>query len=90
MQLSLLAFVRKEAVLSSSISNYPDDKPVALAIAALSEGVLTDDPPSPCGNCRQVIAEEESRTGNRIKIILSGKNKTQIIDGISESSSFAI
>jgi cytidine deaminase len=73
----------ERTVLSGSISNYPDDKPVALAIAALSKGMLTGDPPSPCGNCRQVIAEEEIRTGNSIKIILSGKNKIQIIDGIS-------
>ena len=49
----------------------------------MTEDGLTDESPSPCGNCRQVIAEEESRTGNKIKIILSGKNKTQIIEGIS-------
>jgi len=44
----------------------------------MTEEGLTDDFPAPCGNCRQVIAEEESRTGNKIKIILAGKNKTQI------------
>jgi hypothetical protein len=30
-----------------------------------------------------VIAEEESRSGNQIKIILSGKDKTFIIDSIT-------
>lgn len=69
--------------LSNSISNYPNDKPVAIAIAAMSEDGLTDDPVPPCGNCRQVIAEEESRTGNQIRIILSGKNKTLVIESIS-------
>jgi len=73
----------ERSALSNSISNHPEDKPVALAIAAMTEEGLTDDFPAPCGNCRQVIAEEESRTGNKIKIILAGKNKTQIIDGIS-------
>lgn len=73
----------ERSALFNSISNHPEDKPVALAIAAMTEEGLTDDFPSPCGNCRQVIAEEESRTGNKIKIILSGKNKTQIIEGIS-------
>ncbi|MGC1391692.1 MAG: cytidine deaminase [Bacteroidales bacterium] len=72
----------ERSALSCSISNYPEDKPVALAIAALTDDGLTDDSPSPCGNCRQVIAEEESRSGNKIKIILSGKNKTLIFDGI--------
>jgi len=72
----------ERSVLSNSVSNYPDDKITALAIAALAQDVLTENPPSPCGSCRQVIAEEESRTGKKIKIILSGKNKTHIIDGI--------
>jgi cytidine deaminase len=70
-------------VLSNSISNHHNDKPKAMAIAAMTEDGLCDDPVSPCGNCRQVIAEEESRTGNRINIILSGKNKTLVIDSIS-------
>ena len=73
----------ERSALSNSISNYPEDKPVALAIASMTDEGLTEEPPSPCGSCRQVIAEEESRTGNEIKIILSGKNKTQIIMGIS-------
>jgi hypothetical protein len=30
-----------------------------------------------------VIAEEESRIGGQIKIILSGKNKTIVVEGIS-------
>lgn len=72
----------ERSALSNSISNHPNDKPVALAIAAIVKNDYTEDTPSPCGSCRQVIAEEEARTGNKIRIILSGKNKTQIIDGI--------
>jgi cytidine deaminase len=68
--------------LSNSISNYPNDKPVVIAIAAMTEDGLTDNPFPPCGNCRQVIAEEESRTGNQIRIILSGKDKTIVINSI--------
>jgi cytidine deaminase len=73
----------ERSALSNSISNHPEDKPSALAIASMTEDGFTDDSPSPCGNCRQVIAEEEARIGNKIRIILSGKNKTQIIDGIN-------
>lgn len=72
----------ERSTLSGSISNYPDDKPIALAIASMTKDGITEEFPSPCGSCRQVIAEEESRIGNKIRIILSGKNKTQIIDGI--------
>ena len=66
----------ERSALSNSVSNHHNDKPVAMAIAAMTEDGLTDEPVPPCGNCRQVIAEEESRTGNQIRIILSGKNKT--------------
>jgi cytidine deaminase len=72
----------ERSALSNSISNHPDDKPIALAIVARTIEGLSEESPSPCGNCRQVIAEEELRIGNKIRIILSGKNKTQIFDGI--------
>ena len=74
----------ERSAFSNSISNHINDKPLTIAIAAMTEEGLCDDPPSPCGNCRQVIAEEESRTANKIKIILSGKNKTLVIDSISD------
>jgi cytidine deaminase len=69
--------------LSNSVSNHHNDKPIALAIAAITKEGPTDDPVPPCGNCRQVIAEEESRTGNQIRIILPGKNKIMVIESIS-------
>jgi cytidine deaminase len=74
----------ERSALSNSISNFKDKKPIAIAIAAMTDEGLTDDSPSPCGSCRQVIAEEESRTGNHIRIILSGKHKTQIIESIGD------
>ena len=66
--------------LSNASSNHPEDKPVAMAIAAMTDAGLTENIVTPCGNCRQVIAEEEYRNGISIRVILSGKNKIQIID----------
>jgi cytidine deaminase len=66
--------------ISHAASNFPDDKPLALAIAAFTEKGLTDEPVPPCGTCRQVIAEEEFRHAAEIKIILGGRNKILIIE----------
>jgi cytidine deaminase len=73
----------ERTAISGCVSNYPDDKPVAIAVTAINEDGLTPECISPCGNCRQVIAEEEMRTGKRIRIILSGKEKIQVIESIS-------
>lgn len=69
--------------ISHSVSNFPDDHPVAIAISAQTEDGLLDNSISPCGNCRQVMAEEELRNGKEIKVILSGKTKTVVISSIS-------
>ncbi len=74
----------ERSALSNSVSNHLNDEPVAMAIASMKGDTFTDDTPSPCGNCRQVIAEEESRIGGKIKLILSGNNKTIVIDGIGD------
>jgi cytidine deaminase len=66
--------------LSNSASNYPGEKPEAIAIAARTAEGLTSEPVPPCGSCRQVIVEEEFRTSSNIKVILSGKSRIIVIE----------
>jgi len=73
----------ERTAISSSVSNYPNDKPDTIAIAALNENGLTDDPVTPCGNCRQVIAEEEVRSNSSIRLILGGRKKIFVIESIN-------
>lgn len=69
----------EKTVLSYAISNYAARKPVAIAIAALAGGKLTREPVPPCGNCRQMLLEEEKRQGSDIKVVLAGKEKTIVL-----------
>jgi len=70
----------EKTALSWSVSNHPDRRPVAIAIAALTGGNMTREPVPPCGNCRQMLIEEEQRNGKPIKVILAGSEKILVID----------
>jgi len=73
----------ERTALAAAVSNFPDDSPVAIAITAITENGDIAESVSPCGNCRQVIAEEETRRGNQIRIILCMKKKIRVIESIS-------
>jgi len=61
----------------------PDVSPVMLAIAARdTRGRLTKEPVSPCGTCRQVIVETETRFQRPLRILLYGQRRVFVMDGI--------
>ena len=61
-------------------SKYPDVPVVAIAVAAKNNGNFTEQPVGPCGSCRQVILETETRFKTPIKIIMVGSEKISVID----------
>ncbi|MBQ3658150.1 MAG: cytidine deaminase [Bacteroidales bacterium] len=65
-------------------SQYPKNKVLAIAISAFFNGEIISSPITPCGACRQVILETETRYSSPIKIILSAKNKCLIINSIKD------
>lgn len=66
-------------------AQYPDQPVMMLAIAARNEkGELQEDPVSPCGPCRQVIIETETRFKQPVRILLYGKKHVYVIDGIRQ------
>lgn len=60
--------------------NHPDKAVTALAIAARNENGYTAQPITPCGACRQVLAETEQRGGRPIRLVLYGTDGTIVID----------
>lgn len=64
-------------------SKYPDIKVKSIAITAKSDNFITKSPITPCGACRQVIAETESRQNGKIRIIMKGQEGiVQAVNGI--------
>ncbi len=63
-------------------SRFPDVKVEALAVTAAVNGNICENPTYPCGACRQVLAETELRSGNKIRIIIGGEKITQVIDSV--------
>ncbi len=70
----------ERTALAYSVSGFPGDRPYAIAIAAMNGSGFTHAPVSPCGNCRQMIIEEEYRNKKGIRIILYGEEKILIIE----------
>lgn len=75
----------ERSAIFSAGAQYPDQAVKILAIAARgTNGEITEEPVTPCGICRQVIIETETRYQQPIRILLYGKNKIYVIDGIKE------
>ena len=56
-------------------SQYPQHAILKIAIAATQGGVLCGNPATPCGSCRQVMAQYQLRGGKPMQIILAGGEK---------------
>ncbi len=64
-----------ERVLLGTIANlYPDTPISTIAISYNSNTVETSAPISPCGMCRQALAEYENRLQQPIRLLLSGQS----------------
>jgi cytidine deaminase len=73
----------ERSAIFSAGAQYPEQPILMLAIAARdTKGELTKQPVSPCGICRQVIVEVETRFNQPVRILLYGQESVYVIDGI--------
>ena len=65
-------------------SSYPGVRFVKLAIAAYHNGAFTPHPVSPCGACRQVLAEYEKLGGGKLEIMLYGDDEIYVLNEVAD------
>lgn len=53
-------------------ANYPDDAQISIAIAAADANGFLEAPATPCGACRQVMAEYQKKGRRNMSVILFG------------------
>ncbi len=70
-------------------SKYPEDAVLALAVVACHNGEITPQLTYPCGACRQVLSETQSRSGKPVKIIVGSASKILVFDSVSVLLPFA-
>lgn len=69
----------ERTAISASVALFPDNKINAIAIVANSQTVEVKLPVAPCGICRQVLLETESKQQQNIKILLHGNDGTTFV-----------
>ena len=65
----------ERTAMFSAGATYPQKAMTSIAIAGGVMGMLSKEPTSPCGSCRQVMAQCQTRSGKPMSIILVSSGK---------------
>lgn len=68
---------------------FPNVAVTTLAVTAKNQNGLIPGPAQPCGSCRQVLVESESRFNHPIRLILDGAEKIMVLNGADNLLPFA-
>ncbi len=76
----------ERSALATAQNLYPNIPVLALALAARKTGeqTYTNDVVTPCGMCRQFIAEQEQRYQRQVRILMSSSTKVAIANSVEE------
>lgn len=62
----------ERTAMFAASANYPDLDMLSIAVVASQEGAICAQPASPCGACRQVMAQYQRKSGKPLSVILIG------------------
>ena len=65
-------------------ANFPEEKVIAIAIAANHKGSFTEDVITPCGACRQVLLETENRFHSPMKVLMYSEKGVYAMESIRD------
>jgi cytidine deaminase len=66
-------------------AQYPDQKILTVAVTAKAGDFEVNTPVAPCGTCRQVMSEYQTKQKSPIKIIMKGESgKIRVISSIDD------
>lgn len=69
----------ERVALFAAGAQFPNERIVAIVIVAMKDGVIREHI-SPCGACRQVLLESETRNKQLIPVFLCGRNEVLYIN----------
>ena len=74
----------ERTAMFSAGAQYPDCKMVSIAIAASQGGELCESPAAPCGACRQVMAQYQTKAGTPMSVLLAGREVVLKFDRVND------
>lgn len=63
---------------------HPESPVKMMAVAAVYQDSLLNQPVYPCGSCRQVLLESENRFNQPVRIIMYGKSGIHVVNSIRD------
>lgn len=72
----------ERVALFSANANFPGSPVNTIALTAFNKNGLVREPVKPCGACLQAIVESEARFEKPIRLILDGKDKILLVNGV--------
>lgn len=65
----------ERTAMFSASAKFPDKDMRSIALAGGVHGLLTEQPATPCGACRQVMAQYQTKAGQPMSVIMIGKSR---------------